>query len=155
MEITVLSLWFLSLACSLGSALGYLFSIISTAKIIQPADVTAVTSFIGKKIEKRSTVLLGIASHLLLISIPIYVGDLLVAQTIVVPGLVSFVVAYAETFLAFEAIIWLDRKENKGIVWRIILYALKLNFLFYLIEGFIKVREFILTYYKGSISLYA
>lgn len=135
-----ISFWFLSLVCSLGSALGYLFSIIWKAKFIHQTG-TAAPPY-DKRIQNISTVLLGFASHLLLVGIPIYLFESL-SGLIYVPMAMSVVVNWVETPLAIGVVIWLERRENNGILWRIILYALKLHF--FMFADLFKVRDFIST----------
>ena len=104
--IIVITLWFLSLVCSLGSALGYLFSVVWRAKFIHPFSELASPHLMDIMIKRTPTILLGLASVLLLAGLPLYLFDLFGNHHLFVPVLIAVVVLFVLSPLIAGGLFW-------------------------------------------------
>lgn len=107
--IVIIFLWFLSLTCSLGSALGYLFSVVWRARFVHSSAATAPPRLINTIIKRMPTILLGLASLLLLAGLPLYLFDLLGDEHLFVPVIIALSVMLVLVPLTMGGLLWVRR----------------------------------------------
>lgn len=108
LALIVVFLWFLSFVCSLGSALGYLFSIVWRARFVHKSPNTHTPRVIELMIHGTPTILLGVASILLLGGLPLYLFDTLGQSRLFVPVIIGLGVSLILVPCGVGGYVWMN-----------------------------------------------